>query len=120
MRVNARVVLCRCQATKKIFGMRIEQMHEKTWFANWAFPIDEKRAKSEGFDKESLDIHCVIDENYPGCPYCHRTSYCQCGTCQKNICCDRNKDTSIVCPWCETKLYGFIKVSSMRFNAGMD
>lgn len=43
---EARIVLCKCQEGRKLFGLRMEQ-YENYWNATWAFPIKESSAKRE-------------------------------------------------------------------------
>ncbi len=54
IRPEVRIVLCRCQATRKLFGQRLEQTAPSTWTATWAFKISEGNAKQEGYESVSL------------------------------------------------------------------
>lgn len=52
----------------------------------WAFSIDERRAKNEGFDKAIVNVDCCATEEYPGCPTCETIGYVQCVSCGKLTC----------------------------------
>ncbi len=48
----------------------------------------------------------VVDDTYPGCPYCEQKSFVKCGgslfsRCNK-VSCGGEQDTH-TCPWCGTK-----------------
>jgi hypothetical protein len=90
-------VLGKCQKTKDVFGMRIEE-RQKDWVRTWAFKIDEKKAKREGFDKEKTSGSMNPTSEYPGCPYCGTSSIAQC-SCGK-IFCWRDETKQATCPWC--------------------
>jgi len=82
--------------------MRVEE-REKSWVRTWAFPIDETKAKNEGFFANKVSLSGTDDE-YPGCPFCKDTSFVKCGTCEKIGCAggtvkDGNTG-SYTCPWC--------------------
>ena len=93
MNVIANVLLARCDSHKKLFGVRIEKQGDD-WVRTWAFPIDEARAKHEGFDKTEISGSLSPTREYPGCPYCKGVFLLQC-SCGKMICC-RNKTISDV------------------------
>ena len=98
MFVNAKVVLMRCQHNKKLFGVRIQQNHGNTWAMTWAFPVSEKRAQNEGFDKETLSVSLDYSSTYPGCPYCTSQGFVLCGNCGKLTC--YNHSGEFNCAWC--------------------
>jgi hypothetical protein len=104
--LNATVVLARCSKTKKCFGIRVEQ-RGKDWIRTWAFPIDEYKAKHEGFDKNKVNLSGV-DKDYPGCPHCGNEGFGKC-TCDKIGCLGgmqnieafrKGKAEDYSCPWC--------------------
>jgi len=98
--LKAAVVLAKCPKTKKLYGMRIEQ-REKDWVRTWAFPIDEQKAKSEGFAANKVSGSMTAVDNYPGCPYCKATGFVQCGRCDKIGCWSGFGETKkYTCPWC--------------------
>lgn len=96
--MKAAVILQKCAQTRKTFGIRIEELEDGEWYRTWAFPIDERRASQEGYDRNPISSRLPKLESYPGCPYCGAESFfydCNCG----KICCYRG-ESSITCPWC--------------------
>ena len=98
--MECNVVLAKCSKTLKLFGIRVEK-RGIGWVMTWAFPIDEKRAKNEGFDKNTVNIIGTAPE-YPGCPYCKNPSFAMC-MCQKIGCCNPSVSLKYKCPWCNRK-----------------
>jgi len=97
--LNATVVLARCNKTKKLYGMRVEQ-RGNDWVRTWAFPIDEQKAKHEGFEANKITGTFKAVDDYPGCPYCgamvcftDMSSHCGKMSCF-------NGGTQHTCPWC--------------------
>ncbi len=118
MLVNAKVVLMRCQHNKKLFGVRIQQQYNNAWDLTWAFPISEKRAQNEGFDKESLTVNIGYANTYPGCPYCATTGFVQCGSCGKFTC--YNDSGEFTCAWCGNRSNSFKETDSFDLRIGED
>jgi hypothetical protein len=98
--LNAKVIMARCSKTKKLYGIRIEQ-RKKDWVRTWAFAIDEKRVKHEGFDTNTVTGSMNATDDFPGCPYCKSKSFVVC-TCQK-IGCWNGVEYYYSCPWCNFK-----------------
>jgi len=96
--LTASVVLARCCKTKKLFGMRVEK-RGNDWVRTWAFPIDEQKAKKEGFEANEVSGSLQAADGYPGCPYCGQNSFARCGACKK-ISCWGGGSTGFICPWC--------------------
>jgi hypothetical protein len=99
--MTANVILARCTAHKKLFGIRIEE-RDSDWVRTWAFPIDETRAVHEGFDKTEISGSLEITPEYPGCPYCSNSFLLVC-TCGKLLCCERDSGSEgyeVCCDWC--------------------
>ena len=97
--INATVVLAKCPKTKKLYGMRVEQ-RGKDWVRTWAFPIDEQRAKHEGFEKNKVSGSMNAADGYPGCPHCGTNGFVLCG-CGKISCWSGgNESKKYTCPWC--------------------
>jgi len=100
--LNATVVLSRCSKTKQCFGVRIEE-RGGDWIRTWAFPIDEKKAQREGFDKNAITGSLNVDKDFPGCPYCKSDIFIQC-ECGKSGCGGEIKQglffAKYTCPWC--------------------
>ncbi|MDR0601470.1 MAG: hypothetical protein LBG42_03745 [Treponema sp.] len=101
--------MAKCSSTKKAFGIRIEQ-RGRDWVRTWAFPIDERKAKREGFDANTISGSMNAGDEYPGCPHCGNIGFAQCG-CGKTGCgggiIDNGDGTAeMTCPWCgETSIY---------------
>jgi len=95
---EATVVMANCQKRKKIFGIRVEKINNN-WHFTWAFPINEKAAKREGYDSTTIKGAILIDDEYLGCPYCNSRSFVHCGYCNKISCWDGN-NSEFKCPAC--------------------
>ena len=80
----ASVILAKCSVHSGTFGIRVEK-RENDWVSTWAFPIDESKAKREGFDKTKITGSLTPIDGYPGCPYCGDNELVQCA-CGKMIC----------------------------------
>ncbi len=98
IRPEVRIVLCRCQATRKLFGQRLEQTAPSTWTATWAFKISEGNAKQEGYESVSLTGQFQLGADYPGCPECQAMSCfgCKCG----QLTCYDGESRVSTCAWC--------------------
>ena len=67
---EAHIVLARCpQCNRHLYGIRVEKQPDH-WALTWAFPIDESKAKSEGYDETVLNGTFHPSPNYNGCPFC--------------------------------------------------
>jgi hypothetical protein len=77
-RLNAKVIMAKCSSTNKAFGIRIEQ-RGKDWVRTWAFPINERKAKREGFDANTVSGSMDAAGEYPGCPHCGDKGFVKCG-----------------------------------------
>ena len=96
--LNATVVLGKCPKTKKLYGMRVEQ-RGKDWVRTWAFPIDEQKAKNEGFTANKVTGSMNAADGYPGCPHCGKSGFVLCGNCGK-ISCWSSENSKFTCAWC--------------------
>ncbi|MDR2476785.1 MAG: hypothetical protein LBD18_03250 [Treponema sp.] len=107
-KLNAKVIMAKCSKMRKAFGIRIEQRGDD-WVRTWAFPMDEREAKREGYDANTVSGSMNAAEGYPGCPHCGAVGFAQC-PCGK-IGCDGGLTASgdclkQTCPWCgETSQY---------------
>lgn len=95
--MEAKVILMKCPEAKRTYGVRIEKMNGD-WFRTWAFPLDEKRAAHEGYDKTRITGNLIPTNEFNGCPYCKSKEFVQCGRCGKLSC--WNKEERITCGWC--------------------
>lgn len=99
MGVEATVIIAKCVNTKKIYGIRVERRNND-WHKTWAFKINEKSAKREGFDKTVIHGKFRADDEYNGCPYCGSREFTKCG-CGKISC--WNGEKIVRCAWCGAK-----------------
>ncbi len=95
--MKAEVILMKCLESHRIYGVRVEEI-DGDWFRTWAFPVDEKRASHEGFDKTTIKGNLFYTDDYNGCPYCGALSFAQCGHCGKLNC--WNNEEKLTCGWC--------------------
>lgn len=95
--LTATVVLARCTKTKKLYGMRVEK-RGNDWVRTWAFPIDEQKAKNEGFEGNKVSGSMNAVDDYPGCPHCGQISFVHC--CCGKISCWNGESKNHTCPWC--------------------
>jgi len=79
---QATVLTVKCAATQKLFGMRVQKFDD-SWVSTWAFKLSDETAKSEKYDKGQVNGSIYLGEEYPGCPYCRRRGFIQCGACKK-------------------------------------
>ena len=130
----ASILLARCGLHGGTFGIRIEK-RENDWVSTWAFPIDDGKAKREGFDKTKITGAFRSVEGYPGCPQCGADELVQCG-CGKMICYKEGRTfgatekktekrserkaeaTSFCCPWCGFKIKEINEVESFTVKSG--
>lgn len=119
MKKVAQVLLCRCGQNKNLFGITIEQRNDDDWNMMYSYPIDEQRAKSEGFENTSItaDIYTVFQ--YQGCPYCRKRGFVKCGSCGK-ITCHTTGDSENTCGWCGLHMTGISYRGKMTVKAGKD
>ena len=116
MLVNAQIIIVKCKSSKKLFGARIEEQKDKSWIMNWAFPINEKIAQNEGFDKNKINADIYIDTAYPGCPDCGAKNIVCCKGCGKLSC--YNDESSFNCAWCSKLITAVSYDSSIEVSSG--
>ena len=95
---EARIALCKCKETKKIFGVRMEKAQDG-WNCTWAFPISEKSAKREGYDATVLKGNIGWTSEYRGCPYCGTKAFIVCESC-RGLNCHTSTSEYFTCEWC--------------------
>jgi hypothetical protein len=108
------------------------EKRENDWVSTWAFPIDENKAKREGFDRNKIKGSLMPTADYPGCPYCGGEALIQCG-CGKMMCYstdnkaegksekrakDRHDEIAVHCHWCGTLLTEIQTVDSFTVKSG--
>lgn len=95
--MKAEVILMKCPESRRIYGVRVEE-RGGDWFRTWAFPIDERRASREGFDRTEIKGSLDYTDDYNGCPYCGSSKFVLCGRCGKLSC--WNNEERMTCGWC--------------------
>ena len=95
--MNAVVGLSKCVQTKRMYGIRFERTG-RDWKYTWAFPIQEKTALNEDYDKTRITGTLIEDVEYPGCPHCGAVGFFHC-SCGKLNCWD-GKSYKATCAWC--------------------
>ncbi len=94
---EAQVVLARCPKEHKTYGIRMEKKSGK-WHLTWAFPINNTKAESEGYQKFQLSGEFQTDNNYNGCPFCRTRQFLLCDKCGKLTC--YHNESHVTCAWC--------------------
>ncbi len=118
MFVEAKVILAKCKSTQRLYGIRIQHGQGNKWLMTWAFPIDENRAKNEGFDREKLKVDCYQDEEFNGCPDCGSKGFVICGHCKKITCYSGEKE--VRCAWCGNMMSDIAYRGAVDLTAGDD
>ena len=94
---EAVVLLSKCGAHQRTYGITAEKTAQEEWCMVWAFPLKESTARREGYDKTSIRGQLYTGPEYPGCPYCGARLFnvCSCG----HVFCNDGGTVS-KCPWC--------------------
>jgi hypothetical protein len=95
--MTAVIAVCKCCQSKKLYGIRFEK-EVRDWKYTWAFPLSEKAALKEGFDKTRITGALIEGEEYPGCPYCGSKGFFLCGCGHLN--CWNGQGHTATCQWC--------------------
>ena len=114
--MTANVVLSKCSKHNKTFGIRVEK-RENDWVRTWAFPIDEAKAKREGFDKTKIKGSLDGVDGFPGCPYCGNQDFMICLGCGKMSCLNNEMKTAY-CHWCNTQINDINAMESFDVKSG--
>lgn len=95
--MTAVIAISKCCNHKRIYGIRFEK-HGRTWKYTWAFPVQEKTALREDYDKTQISGTLIEDEEYPGCPHCGAKGFfhCVCG----KLNCWNGECSYVTCSWC--------------------
>lgn len=99
---NVMVILGRCRAGRSLFGIRFEERGRGVWDGDWAFPVRERTASRERFDRSEIRGSFTFAPDYPGCPSCGDKSLflCDCG----KVACWDGESHRVKCPWCSESL----------------
>ena len=98
--MNAVIALSRCSQTKLMYGIRFER-EGKAWSYTWAFPINEKSAAREQYDKTKITGSFCKGSEYPGCPHCGAVGFFRCGCGKLN--CWNGESLTAECKWCGSR-----------------
>ena len=99
MAVRADIVVCRCEKTRNLYGMRVEEKSPGHWSATWAFPLRQDRIDSEGYGSALIQGKFSFAEGFPGCPSCQASSFALCNVCHR-VGCSAANAAYFTCPWC--------------------
>ena len=113
---NVVIILAKCRNSGQPFGIRIEEKAPAQWAADWAFILQEKKARKEGYDRGEIHGSFGIDPAYPGCPHCRAPGFFKCG-CGKVACWD-GETRMVTCPWCGSRIE--LSVPIDHLSAGND
>lgn len=111
--MEAAVLLAKCGKRNRIYGIRTQKMSDGDWWRTWAFPIDEHRAESEGYDLTVVQGNLFYTEEYPGCPFCGTKNFVMCNKCHKISC--WNGESRLECPWCGNDMNNIVTATE-KFN----
>lgn len=116
--MEAAVLLAMCNKKKAVYGIRTQKMNDGDWWRTWAFSIEERRGKSEGYDITPVKGNLNETDDYPGCPYCGTHAFVQCGNCHKISC--YNGENKLTCLWCKHEMKNFTTATEKFSLAGGD
>lgn len=115
--MKATVILQKCTQTKKLFGIRVEELEGGEWYRTWAFPIDESRAGREGYQSTHIQSILPALRDYPGCPYCGSQRFFYDSNCQEISC--FHGEERFTCPWCD-QTYDVVTITEKLNLSGGD
>lgn len=94
---KAFAIMAVCEESKQYFGITVDEDSKEQYRFVWAFKIDKEKGKREGYESRSVLGSIVLDDYYPGCPYCGEKRFyvCQCG---KIVC--YHGQRKVTCPSC--------------------
>ena len=52
--MEASVLVMKCGLSRNTFGVRIQKMRDGDWYRTWAFKLNDKLAKREGYELQSI------------------------------------------------------------------
>lgn len=99
LKINAVALPAYCTKTRKMFGIRTEEVERGKWLQTWAFPISEENARREKITGTKISGEIYFADSYNGCPYCGATGWYECGHCGA-IGCNDEGAKSVTCPKC--------------------
>lgn len=114
--MKATVILQKCSQTKKLFGIRVEELEDGEWYRTWAFPIDESRASREGYQNTRILSKLPALQDYPGCPFCESQRFFYDTNCRKISC--FHGEERFTCPWCNETYDVVTLTEKLSFHGG--
>lgn len=118
--MKAAIILQRCTYTRKTFGIRVQQMEDGEWYKTWAFPLNEKTARKEGYGDEQIVSMLPALPEYPGCPYCGGTGTFIDPNCGNHLSCWDGSPPPFTCPWCNRTYNAFGAMTEKAAFTGGD
>ena len=110
------IIIQKCSSNKRLLGVRTQKMEDGDWWRTWAFAMNERQAKREGYDTTPVQGSLRETEEFPGCPYCSAHSFAQCPICHKRLC--WNGESHVCCPWCSAELSNFVTATEFNLLGG--
>lgn len=95
---EARIALCKCSTSKKIYGIRMERT-SCGWDRTWAYAIKNFSEERDTANEKIMEGVIGTRPEYPGCPYCETYGLIVCGECGR-LNCNNGKQRSFTCNWC--------------------
>lgn len=77
---EAFAIVGKCREGKKTFGITVDPQGGSLKLV-WTFKLDDAKAHREKFDQKSVHGAVVLDDKFPGCPYCKSKDFWYCGNC---------------------------------------
>lgn len=111
--MEATVLLAKCGKKNQTYGIRAQKMDDQDWWRTWAFPINEHRARREGYDRTIVTGNLYHTEEYPGCPFCGAKNFVQCNKCHRISC--WSGESRLECPWCGNDMSNIVTATE-KFN----
>ncbi|MBR6380833.1 MAG: hypothetical protein IKS07_04040 [Lachnospiraceae bacterium] len=97
--MNTGVIYARCTATKKDFGIALQQEQGGDWCVMRAYPLGPSGKKNGGDEDVDYRGGLKLSSDYNGCPHCQSgREVIRCGSCGKFGCYDGSGRWT--CPHC--------------------
>jgi hypothetical protein len=95
--MRAEVLTARCRRDAALYGLRAEERSD-AWYVTWSFTIDEKSARREKYEENTINGTIQVDPGFPVCPRCAANSFVKCGRCG-HLSCWVDGDPEWFCKW---------------------
>ena len=97
---KAFATLAACEKTKRFWGITVDEEGPRIYRFVWSFKIDKNKAKREGYDSTRVNGDVILDDEYPGCPYCGEKRFYVCERCGAVVC--WHGSSIVTCPNCRS------------------